>query len=66
MAEAQYYDRIDGLANQVGFVAQQVEASGPWARACELKKFEDRELMTLDYQRMTAVLWQVCKGMQQR
>eukprot|EP00439_Symbiodinium_sp_Y106_P028184 s5222_g3.t1 len=58
LAEAQYYDRIDGLANQVGFVAQQVEASGPWARACELKKFEDRELMTLDYQRMTAVLWQ--------
>ena len=29
LAEAQYYDRIDGSANQVGFVAQQVEASGP-------------------------------------
>ena len=22
--------------------------------------------MTLDYQRMTAVLWQVCKGLQKR
>ena len=31
LAEAQYYDRIDGSANQVGFVAQQVEASGACA-----------------------------------
>ena len=33
---------------------------------CKLKRFDDRELMTLDYQRMTAVLWQVCKGLQKR
>ena len=58
---------MDGPANQVGFVAQQVEASGPLGKSlCMLKKFEDRELMTLDYQRMTAVLWQVCKGLQKR
>ena len=61
--EATFYDRVDGPANQVGFVAQQVEASGTLGKSlCKLKKFEDRELMTLDYQRMTAVLWQVCKG----
>ena len=65
--EAQYYDRVDGPANQVGFVAQQVEASGALGkRLCKVKRFEDRELMTLDYQRMTAVLWQVCKGLQKR
>ena len=58
--EATFYDRLDGPANQVGFVAQQVEASGP------LGKSLYRELMTLDYQRMTAVLWQVCKGLQKR
>ena len=65
--EATFYDRVDGPANQVGFVAQQVEASGTLGKSlCKLKKFEDRELMTLDYQRMTAVLWQVCKGLQKR
>ena len=65
--EATFYDRLDGPANQVGFVAQQVEASGPLGKSlCKLKKFEDRELMTLDYQRMTAVLWQVCKSLQRR
>ena len=62
--EATFYDRLDGPANQVGFVAQQVEALGK--SLCKLKKFEDRELMTLDYQRMTAVLWQVCKSLQRR
>ena len=39
--EAQYYDRVDGPANQVGFVAQQVEASGALGKSlCKLKKFE--------------------------
>ena len=65
--EATYYDPVDGPSNQVGFVAQQVEASGALGkRLCKLKRFDDRELMTLDYQRMTAVLWQVCKGLQKR
>ena len=27
---------------------------------------EDRELMTLDYARLTAVLWGVCKRLQRR
>ena len=35
-----YYDRVEGPANQVGFVAQQVEASGPLGKSlCKLKKF---------------------------
>ena len=60
--EARSYDRVDGAAKQTGFVAQEVYKSGP----CKLKNFEDRELMTLDYQRMTAVLWQTCKSLQRR
>ena len=65
--EARSYDRVDGAAQQTGFVAQEVYKSGPLGKSfCKLKNFEDRELMTLDYQRMTAVLWQTCKSLQQR
>ena len=57
--ESRSYDRVDGAAKQTGFVAQEVYKSGPLGKSfCKLKNFEDRELMTLDYQRMTAVLWQ--------
>ena len=65
--EARSYDRIDGAADQVGFVAQEVDASGRLGKSfCKLRTFDDRELMTLDYQRMTAVLWQTCKRLQKR
>ena len=65
--EARSYDRVDGAAKQTGFVAQEVYKSGPLGKSfCKLKNFEDRELMTLDYQRMTAVLWQTCKSLQRR
>ncbi|OLQ12905.1 hypothetical protein AK812_SmicGene3122 [Symbiodinium microadriaticum] len=65
--EARSYDRVDGAAKQTGFVAQEVYESGALGKSfCKLKTFEDRELMTLDYQRMTAVLWQTCKGLQRR
>ena len=65
--EARSYDRVDGAAKQTGFVAQEVYESGALGKSfCKLKNFEDRELMTLDYQRMTAVLWQTCKGLQRR
>ena len=58
---------MDGAAKQTGFVAQEVYKSGPLNKSfCKLKNFEDRELMTLDYQRMTAVLWQTCKSLQRR
>ena len=61
--EARSYDRIDGAAKQTGFVAQEGSLGKSF---CKLKIFEDRELMRLDYQRMTAVLWQTCKSLQQR
>ena len=65
--EARSYDRVDGAAKQTGFVAQEVYESGSLGKSfCKLKNFEDRELMTLDYQRMTAVLWQTCKSLQRR
>ena len=65
--EARSYDRVDGAAKQTGFVAQEVYKSGPLGKSfCKLKNFEDRELMTLDYQRMTAVLWQTCKSLQNK
>ena len=50
--EPQYYDRVDGPADQIGFVAQDVEAAGPLGKAlCRTKTLEDRELITLDYQK---------------
>ena len=63
--EPQYYDRVDGPADQIGFVAQDVEAAGPLGKALT-KTLEDRELMTLDYQKMFVVLWGVCKRLQSR
>ena len=65
--EARSYDRVDGAAKQTGFVAQEVYESGALGKSfCKLRNFEERELMTLDYQRMTAVLWQTCKSLQRR
>ena len=54
--EARSYDRVDGAAKQTGFVAQEVYESGSLGKSS----------CTLDYQRMTAVLWQTCKSLQQR
>ena len=58
--EPLYYDRIDGSKDQLGFVAQDVEAAGPLGKAlCRTKILGDRELMALDYQKMFVVLWGV-------
>ena len=32
--EPQYYDRIGGGKNQLGFIAQDVQPPGSWARSC--------------------------------
>ena len=49
--EPLYYDHIDGWKDQLGFVAQDVEAAGPLGKAlCRTKILGDRELMALDYQ----------------
>ena len=47
--EPQIYDRIDGGKGQIGFVAQDVQASGKLdATMCKTKNLDGRELMTLD------------------
>ena len=65
--EPQIYDRIDGGKGQIGFVAQDVQASGKLgAMMCKTKNLDGRELMTLDYQKLSVVLWGVVKSLQKR
>ena len=57
------YDRTDvPHKSRLGFVAQDFEGAGVTGTA----RREDRNLMTLDYARLTAVLWGVCKRLQAR
>ena len=63
--EPQIYDRIDGGQGQIGFVAQDVQASGKLG-ATMTKNLDGRELMTLDYQKLSVVLWGVVKSLQKR
>ena len=61
--ETQIYDRIDGGKGQIGFVAQDVQASGKLgATMRKTKNLDGRELMTLDYQKLSVVLWGVVKS----
>ena len=63
----QIYDRIDGGKGQIGFVAQDVQASGKLgATMCKTKNLDGRELMTLDCQKLSVVLWGVVKSLQKR
>ena len=65
--EPQIYDRIDGGKGLIGFVAQDVQASGKLgATMCKTKNLDGRELMTLDYQKLSVVLWGVVKSLQKR
>ena len=65
--EPQLYDRIDGGKEQIGFVAQDVQASGKLgASMCKTKNLDGRELMALDYQKLSVVLWGVVKKLQKR
>ena len=57
------YDRTDvPHKSRLGFVAQDFEGAGVTGTA----RREDQELMTLDFSRLTAVLWGVCKRLQAR
>ena len=57
------YDRRDvPHKSRLGFVAQDFEGAGVTGSAHR----EDQELMTLDYSRLLAVLWGVCKKLQAR
>ena len=65
--ETQIYDRIDGGKGQIGFVAQDEQASGKLgATMRKTKNLDGRELMTLDYQKLSVVLWGVVKSLQKR
>ena len=65
--EPQLFDRIDGGKEQIGFVAQDVQASGKLgATMCKTKSLDGRELMALDYQKLSVVLWGIVKKLQRR
>ena len=65
--EPQLYDRIGAGKDQIGFVAQDVQASGKLgATMCKTKNLDGRELMALDYQKLSVVLWGIVKKLQKR
>ena len=65
--EPQLYNRIGGGKEQIGFVAQDVQASGKLgATMCKTKHLDGRELMALDYQKLSVVLWGIVKKLQKR
>ena len=62
-AKPKCYDRTDvPHKSRLGFVAQDFQGAGVTGTVWR----EGRELMTLDYARLTAVLWGVCKRLQAR
>ena len=64
--EPHMYDRIEGGKDQIGFIAQEVQATPLGERVCKTKNLDGRELMTLDYQKLNVVLWGVVKSLQKR
>ena len=65
--EPLYYDRVEGPTQQIGFIAQDVQATGDLGEAlCKTKNLDGRDLMALDYQRLSVVLWGVVKKLQKR
>ena len=55
--EPRIYDRIEGGKDQIGFIAQEVQATPLGERVCKTKNLDGRPLMTLDYQKLNVVLW---------
>ena len=57
------YDRVDvAHKDRLGFLAQDFELAGVTGKT----RRGEQELLTLDYSRLTAVLWGVCKRLQAR
>ena len=54
--EPRMYDRVEGGKDQIGFIAQEVQATPLGERVCKTKNLDGRELMTLDYQKLNVVL----------
>ena len=63
--EPKIYDRVEGPKDQIGFVAQDVLAAGELGKAL-CKPMGDGELLALDYQKLSVVLWGVVKSLQRR
>ncbi|OLP87594.1 hypothetical protein AK812_SmicGene31190 [Symbiodinium microadriaticum] len=56
-----------GIAGAAALNHQDVQASGKLgATMCKTKNLDGRELMTLDYQKLSVVLWGVVKSLQKR
>ena len=55
-----------GGKDQIGFIAQEVQATPLGERVCKTKNLDGRDLMTLDYQKLNVVLWGVVKSLQKR
>ena len=64
--EPQYYDRIGGGKDQLGFIAQDVQAAGKLGETLCKTMSGEEELLALDYQKLSVVLWGVVKGLQKR
>ena len=64
--EPQYYDRIGGGKDQLGFIAQDVQAAGKLGESLCKTMSGEEELLALDYQKLSVVLWGVVKSLQRR
>ena len=64
--EPQYYDCIGGGKDQLGFIAQDVQAAGKLGETLCKTMSGPEELLALDYQKLSVVLWGVVKGLQKR
>ncbi|OLQ04281.1 hypothetical protein AK812_SmicGene12664 [Symbiodinium microadriaticum] len=60
--EPQYYDRVGGGKDQIGFIAQDIQAAGKLGEALCKTMSGPEELLALDYQKLSVVLWSVVKG----
>ena len=65
-AVEQYYDRIGGGKDQLGFIAQDVQAAGKLGETLCKTMSGEEELLALDYQKLSVVLWGVVKSLQKR
>ena len=74
---ARVYERTDlpGTGLRIGFIAQEVQSACPDAfgnligtaqHSSDHEGTNEREILTLDYARLSAVLWQCCKDMDRR
>ena len=64
--EPQYYDRIGGAKDQLGFIAQDVQAAGKLGETLCKSMSGEEQLLALDYQKLSVVLWGVVKSLQKR